>query len=82
MSTSTTPLSERWQDILDFESGAHWVYAGAKEAEIRQRFGCTATRYFQVLNALLDRPEALEYAPQTVKRLRRLRAARAARRAG
>lgn len=78
MSTSTTPLTERWQEVLDFEGGAHWVYAGAKEEEIRRRFDCGATRYYQVLNSLLDKPEALAYAPQTVKRLRRLRSARAA----
>ncbi|HVT22265.1 MAG TPA: DUF3263 domain-containing protein, partial [Mycobacteriales bacterium] len=36
----------------------------------------SATRYYQVLNALLDRPEALAADPMLVKRLRRMRAAR------
>jgi hypothetical protein len=36
----------------------------------------SATRYYQVLNALLDRPEALAADPMLVKRLRRLRTAR------
>jgi hypothetical protein len=36
----------------------------------------SATRYYQVLNALIDRPEAVEYDPMLVKRLRRLRSAR------
>ena len=36
----------------------------------------SATRYYQVLNALIDRPEALEADPLLVRRLRRLRAAR------
>nr|MBA2477365.1 DUF3263 domain-containing protein [Sporichthyaceae bacterium] len=44
------------------------------------------TRYYQVLNALIDRPEALAYDPMLIKRLRRLRATRqrtrAARRLG
>ncbi|MDQ1687428.1 MAG: hypothetical protein QOK42_403, partial [Frankiaceae bacterium] len=33
--------------------------------------------YYQVLNALIDRPEALEFDPMLVKRLRRMRSARA-----
>jgi hypothetical protein len=36
----------------------------------------SATRYYQVLNALIDRPEALAFDPLLVRRLRRLRAAR------
>lgn len=71
-------LTEREREILDFEAGPHWTYLGAKEAEIRERFAMSGTRYFQILGALLDRPEALVYSPVTVKRLRRLRAARAA----
>ena len=47
---------------------------------------CRATRYYQVLNALIDRPDALESDPMLVKRLRRMRAtrqrARSARRLG
>lgn len=66
-------LSDRDRLILDFEGGVHWNYAGAKEDEIRRRFDLSGTRYYQMLNALLDRPEALAYAPMTVKRLRRLR---------
>ncbi|MEX0426559.1 DUF3263 domain-containing protein [Nocardioides sp. DS6] len=68
-------LSERDQQILDFERN-WWKYAGAKEAAVREKFGMSATRYYQVLNALIDRPEALEEDPLLVRRLRRLRAAR------
>src|SRR6476659_7533346 len=53
-----------------------WKYAGAKEQAIRELFDMSATRYYQVLNALLDRPEALAADPMLVKRLRRLRTAR------
>ena len=75
-STSATgPLTETEQAVLDLEGG-WWKYAGAKEQAIRDRFDWSATRYYQVLNALLDRPEALAYAPLTVKRLRRLRRTR------
>src|SRR5512139_1713506 len=78
-------LSARDQEILAFER-QWWKYAGAKEQAIRELFDMSATRYYQVLNALIDRPEALAYDPMLVKRLRRLRAtrqrARSARRLG
>ncbi|MFF0493887.1 DUF3263 domain-containing protein [Nocardia sp. NPDC004068] len=86
----TTPadaagLSRRELDILDFER-KWWKYAGAKEDAIRELFDMSATRYYQVLNAVVDKPEALAADPMLVKRLRRLRAsrqkARAARRLG
>jgi hypothetical protein len=68
-------LSERDQQVLGFER-LWWKYAGAKEQAIRDQFGMSATRYYQVLNALIDRPESLAFDPLLVKRLRRLRAAR------
>jgi hypothetical protein len=74
-------LTDLERDVLAFER-QWWKYAGAKETAIRDRFGLPATRYYQLLNALLDRPEALQHDPQLVLRLRRLREQRAARRAG
>ena len=68
-------LSERDREILDFER-QWWKYAGAKETAVREKFDMSSTRYYQVLNALIDRPEALEVDPLLVRRLRRLRAAR------
>jgi hypothetical protein len=68
-------LTEREEEILGFER-QWWKYAGAKEQAIRDLFEMSATRYYQVLNALIDRPEAMVYDPMLVKRLRRLRAAR------
>jgi len=68
-------LSDRDQQILAFER-QWWKYAGAKEQAIRELFGMSATRYYQILNALIDRPEALAHDPMLVKRLRRLRTAR------
>jgi hypothetical protein len=68
-------LSDRDGQILAFERH-WWKYAGAKEQAIRDQFQMSATRYYQVLNALIDRPEALAHDPLLVKRLRRLRAAR------
>ncbi len=69
-------LTDQQRTILDFER-AWFKYAGAKEAQIRDRFDCSSTRYYQQLNALIDRPEALAYDPMGVRRLRRLRDARA-----
>lgn len=68
-------LSDRDRAILDFER-QWWKYAGAKEQAVRDLFQLPATRYYQVLNALIDRPEATAYDPMLVKRLRRLRSAR------
>ena len=75
----TLPARER--DMLAFER-QWWRFAGAKEAAIRERFGMSATRYYQVLNALVDRPEALAVDPLLVRRLRRMRAARQRQRSG
>jgi Protein of unknown function (DUF3263) len=68
-------LSRREREILAFER-QWWRYAGAKEQAIRDLFGMSATRYYQVLNALIDRHEALAADPMLIKRLRRLRASR------
>ena len=43
---------------------------------IRQQFDMSGTRYFQILNDLIDRPEALAADPLLVKRLRRMRSSR------
>ena len=69
-------LSRREHEMLTFER-QWWRQAGAKETAIRDRFGVPPTRYYQVLNALVDRPDALAADPLLVRRLRRLRRARA-----
>lgn len=68
-------LSAREQQILAFER-QWWKYAGAKEQAVRDLFEMSSTRYYQVLNALIDQPAALAYDPMLVKRLRRMRQAR------
>ena len=68
-------LSERDQQVLAFER-QWWKYAGAKEQAVRELFDLSATRYYQVLNALIDSPAALAHDPMLVKRLRRMRASR------
>ena len=78
-----TPVSlpARDREMLAFER-QWWRFAGAKEAAIRERFGMSPTRYYQVLNALIDRPEALAADPLQVRRLRRMRGARQRQRSG
>ena len=72
----TDGLTERERRILTFEQ-QWWKHAGAKEQAIRDTFGLSATRYYQLLNALLDQPAALAAEPVLVGRLRRLRSSRA-----
>lgn len=78
-------LSDRDREILGFER-QWWKYAGSKETAIKDLFDMSSTRYYQVLNALIDNPAALAHDPMLIKRLRRLRAsrqrARSARRLG
>jgi hypothetical protein len=68
-------LSDREAAILTFEKQG-WRHAGSKEQAIRDRFDLSGTRYYQILNALLDNPAALEHDPVLVGRLRRLRSTR------
>ena len=68
-------LTERDREVLAFERH-WWKYAGAKEQAIKELFDMSATRYYQVLNGLLDNPAALAADPMLVKRLRRMRASR------
>lgn len=69
-------LTEAERDLLVFERG-WWKYAGAKEAAIRDQFGFSASRYYQALGAVIEKPAALVFDPVLVKRLRRLRETRA-----
>ena len=78
-------LTERDTRILDFER-EWWKYSGAKEQAIRERFDVSPTRYYQLLNRIIDDEAAVAHDPMLVKRLRRLRSQRqrlrAARRLG
>jgi hypothetical protein len=69
-------LSERELQILAFES-KWWKHAGSKEQAIRDEFDLSATRYYQLLNGLLDSPAALAHDPVLIGRLRRIRSTRA-----
>lgn len=69
------PLTDVEVAVLSF-AHQRWKYPGAMETRILEEFGWSLTRYHQVLNALIDRPEALEFDSTLVARLRRLRSTR------
>jgi len=71
-----TPLERR---VLEFERQI-WELPVAKEHAILAAFGLSGPQYYQILNSLIDRQEALAADPLLVKRLRRLRAQRRDRR--
>ena len=73
-------LPERDRRILDFER-QWWRHAGAKEEAIRSQFSLPAARYYQLLNAVIDTPEAVRHDPMLVRRLQRARDARTSARA-
>ncbi|MFI5531413.1 DUF3263 domain-containing protein [Kitasatospora sp. NPDC051853] len=72
-------LTDRERAVLALEARG-WRTAGAKERAVREELDLSATRYHQLLNALLDRPEALAADPVLVHRLRRIRDAKRAER--
>ncbi|GAC1409763.1 MAG: DUF3263 domain-containing protein [Actinomycetota bacterium] len=82
MEEARTPgvLTDRDKEILAFER--EWFKTpGSKERIVKDRFGVSATRYYQILNVLIDSAEAHEHDPMLVKRLQRMRDARKRQRA-
>ena len=68
-------LSDVERTILDIEKH-WWQFAGAKESAIRDQLNMTTTRYYQVLNRLIDTERAMAAEPNLVKRLQAKRAER------
>ncbi|MGO9079177.1 MAG: DUF3263 domain-containing protein [Streptosporangiaceae bacterium] len=81
MEATVAALSEQEMRILAFERN-WWRFAGAKEREILEELGMPVTRYYQLLNELIDRPEAAELDPLLITRLRRQRGRRQRMRSG
>ncbi|MGH3956432.1 MAG: DUF3263 domain-containing protein [Mycobacterium sp.] len=50
-----------------------WQLPGSKDDAIRERFDLSPTRYYQLLNTIIETPEALATDPLLVNRLRRIR---------
>ena len=65
-------LTERERAILDLER-SWWTEAGPKEVAIAAQLELSTTRYYELLNDLIDRPEAEAHDPLVVRRLRRMR---------
>jgi hypothetical protein len=72
---SAEALTQREREILAFER-QWWKYPGLKEQAIHELFGVSPTRYYQLVNRLIDKRAAMEAEPMLVKRLRRLRGGR------
>jgi hypothetical protein len=71
-------LTVRHREMLAFEA-QWWRHDVGRETAIWQLFGISPTRYRQILNVVIEWPEALEADPLLVRRLRRARAAGAQR---
>ncbi|HEX5365715.1 MAG TPA: DUF3263 domain-containing protein [Acidimicrobiales bacterium] len=68
-------LSERDRAILDLER--EWrLLPTSKATAIRTRLGISPTRYYALLDVLIDDPAAALHDPLVVRRLRRSRAER------
>lgn len=79
MAARDFPFDARARAVLDFERD--WAaHQGGKDAAIRERFGFTPARYYQLITRIIDSPEAAVHDPLTVRRLRRRRDERQARR--
>jgi hypothetical protein len=68
-------LTSREQSIVDFER-SWWLIPGPKDQAIREHLGMSATQYYRILRALVERQDARDYDPLTIRRLQRLRSKR------
>lgn len=73
------PITDAEWRVLDFADQLPRI-PGEREQAIRDTFGISATRYYQILNRLIDSTEAQARKPVLVKRLREQRANRQAQR--
>jgi hypothetical protein len=58
--------------LLVFE-GSWWTEPGLKTERIRRELGMTSSRYYKRLAELIHTPEALEFDPLLIRRLRKRR---------
>lgn len=77
---SNYELTDRDRAMLAFES-QHVAHSAAKDELIRDAFHVSAPRYYQLLNRLVRRPEALQADPVLVNRIIRTSDERAQQRA-
>jgi hypothetical protein len=72
-------LTDEHRAVLDFE-GAWFTDMIPKDVAVRARFGHALTEHELLVARLIREPEALAYAPATVRRLQRRRDRRLAQR--
>lgn len=65
-------LSEKEREVLDFE-GSWWKEGGPKEVRIREQLQLSPTRFYAMLQELMESAEAMEHSPLVVRRMRRMR---------
>lgn len=63
-------MTESERELLDFED-LHPTHSRTKEALIRERFGCSPARYYQIRNRLADDLAAVKTHPAVFSRMRR-----------
>lgn len=68
----TDELTDRERAVLDIAQ-RQYRYDASRDQAARDELGISAPQFSQILNALLDRPAAMAYAPNYVKRMRRRR---------
>ena len=81
MSSGGAALTDQDRAIIDFER-TWWQRAGRKDVAVRQQLDMSPTRYYELLNRLLEKPEAMDYDAMVVRRLLRDRDRRRRRRIG
>jgi hypothetical protein len=75
-------LSDESKARLAFEkANANLPPGGRRDSAIFSTFGSSPTHHYQIVNSLLDHPEAVKHDPTTVNRLRRVRDSKRAARA-
>jgi hypothetical protein len=73
-------LTDTEMAMLELER-SWFTSAATKDEAISERFGMSTTAYYQALNALIGRPDAVAADPLTVRRLVRMRDRRRSERA-
>jgi hypothetical protein len=73
--TTRVELADRDRAILDLER-TWWLDGEVKGDAIRRRVRLSPSRYYRLLQDLLENPAAMAYDPLVVRRLRRERSAR------
>ncbi len=65
-------LTDQERALLDFERAA-WQLSERKNTAIRAQLSMAPSTYYRALHTLIERPDALEYDPLTVMRIRKRR---------